>query len=58
MCHVGFIVSTVIATIFAMLLSGAKNHIITIALSAASALLLYAFFTLLMDVYFPGGILF
>lgn len=41
-----------------MLLSGAKNHIITIALSAASALLLYAFFTLLMDVYFPGGILF
>ena len=41
-----------------MLLSGAKNHIITIALSAASALLLYAFFTLLMDVYFPGEILF
>lgn len=58
LCHVGFIVSTVIATIFAMLLSGAKNHIITIALSAAFALLLYAFFTLLMDVYFPGGILF
>ncbi len=55
--HIGLITSTFVVLLLAMFLSGAKNPVRSILISAVVSVSLYCFFTLLMDVYFPEGIL-
>lgn len=53
--YVGFIVSTSLALFGAMHLTGARRYPLMAAISVVTGGVLYALFTLCMEVYFPAG---
>ena len=55
--HIGLITSTFVVLLLAMFLSGAKKPVLSVLISAVVSVSLYCFFTLLMEVYFPEGVL-